>query len=93
MVAIRQPTTEFIDSAIVWRLPNHSSITRTRSRVDMFAAANRLLVNIDYRDQKRNRATRAIEAYSLRRSRAGDIPHRDPPELQRTAPQRAVGRA
>ncbi len=38
-----------------------------------FAAANRLLVNIDYRDQKGNRSTRAIEAYSLRRSRAGDI--------------------
>jgi predicted nucleotidyltransferase component of viral defense system len=38
-----------------------------------FAAANRLLVNINYRDQKGNRATRAIEAYSLRRSRAGDV--------------------
>jgi predicted nucleotidyltransferase component of viral defense system len=38
-----------------------------------FAAANRLLVNIDYRDQKGNRSTRPIEAYSLRRSRAGDV--------------------
>src|SRR5208282_2727825 len=38
-----------------------------------FAAANRLLVNIDYRDKQGNRSTRAIEAYSLRRSRAGDI--------------------
>jgi predicted nucleotidyltransferase component of viral defense system len=38
-----------------------------------FAAANRLLVNIDYRDQKGNRSTRVIEAYSLRRSRAGDV--------------------
>jgi hypothetical protein len=38
-----------------------------------FAAANRLLVNIDYRDQQGNRSTRAIEAYSLRRSRAGDV--------------------
>jgi predicted nucleotidyltransferase component of viral defense system len=38
-----------------------------------FAAANRLLVNIDYRDQKGNRFTRAIEAYSLRRSKAGDV--------------------
>jgi predicted nucleotidyltransferase component of viral defense system len=38
-----------------------------------FAAANRLLVNIDYRDQKGNRSTRAIEAYSLRRSKAGDV--------------------
>ena len=31
------------------------------------------LVNIDYRDQKGKRSTRAIEAYSLRRSRAGDV--------------------
>ena len=38
-----------------------------------FAATNRLLVNIDYRDQRGNRSTRAIEAYSLRRSRAGDV--------------------
>jgi predicted nucleotidyltransferase component of viral defense system len=38
-----------------------------------FAAANRLLVNIDYRDQKGRRSTRHIEAYSLRRSRAGDV--------------------
>ena len=38
-----------------------------------FAAANRLLVNLDYRDQKGKRSTRAIEAYSLRRSRAGDV--------------------
>lgn len=38
-----------------------------------FAAANRLLVNLDYRDKQGNRSTRAIEAYSLRRSRAGDV--------------------
>jgi predicted DNA-binding transcriptional regulator YafY len=38
-----------------------------------FAAANRLLVNIDYRDQTGKRSTRDIEAYSLRRSRAGDV--------------------
>jgi len=38
-----------------------------------FAAANRLLVNLDYRDQQGKRSTRAIEAYSLRRSRAGDV--------------------
>jgi WYL domain len=38
-----------------------------------FAAANRLLVDIDYRDKKGVRSTRAIEAYSLRRSQAGDI--------------------
>lgn len=38
-----------------------------------FAAANRLLVNLDYRDQQGRRRIRAIEAYSLRRSQAGDI--------------------
>lgn len=38
-----------------------------------FAGANRLVVEIDYRDQKGNRSTRPIEAYSLRRSKAGDV--------------------
>jgi predicted nucleotidyltransferase component of viral defense system len=38
-----------------------------------FAAANRLLVEIDYRDKEGHRSTRAIEAYSLRRSQAGDV--------------------
>lgn len=38
-----------------------------------FAAANRLLVEIDYQDQQGNRSTRAIEAYSLRRSKSGDV--------------------
>lgn len=38
-----------------------------------FAAANRLLVEIDYRDKQGVRSTRAIEAYSLRRSQAGDV--------------------
>ncbi len=38
-----------------------------------FAAANRLLVNLDYRDKQGRRSTRAIEAYSLRRSGVGDV--------------------
>jgi hypothetical protein len=38
-----------------------------------FSAANRLLVEIDYRDKQGNRSIRAIEAYSLRRSQAGDV--------------------
>ena len=38
-----------------------------------FASANRLLVEIDYRDKLGKRSIRAIEAYSLRRSRAGEI--------------------
>lgn len=49
--------------------------SRGQSLIEMirFAAANRLLVEIDYRDKQGNRSTRAIEAYSLRRSRAGDV--------------------
>ncbi|RJF80715.1 WYL domain-containing protein [Oleomonas cavernae] len=38
-----------------------------------FAAANRLLVEIDYRDQQGKRSTRLIEAYSLRRTQADDV--------------------
>lgn len=38
-----------------------------------FAAANRLLVEIDYRDKEGKRSTRAIEAYSLRRNQAGEV--------------------
>ena len=38
-----------------------------------FAAANQLIIELDYRDQTGRRSTRAIEAYSLRRSRAGDV--------------------
>lgn len=38
-----------------------------------FAAANRLLVEIDYRDKQGKRSTRTIEAYSLRRSQAGEV--------------------
>ena len=49
--------------------------SRGQSLIEMirFAAANRLLVAIDYRDKQGNRSTRDIEAYSLRRSRAGDV--------------------
>ena len=36
-----------------------------------FAAANQLLVDIDYRDKQGKRSTRSTEAYSLRRSQAG----------------------
>ena len=49
--------------------------SRGQSLIEMirFAAANRLLVEIYYRDKQGNRSTRAIEAYSLRRSKAGDV--------------------
>jgi hypothetical protein len=58
------------------RAPDSSS-SRSRGQTFIeairFAAANRLLVNLDYRDQQGKRSTRTIEAYSLRRSRAGDV--------------------
>ena len=38
-----------------------------------FAAANHLLVDLDYRDKEGNRRTRAIEPYSLRRTKDGNI--------------------
>lgn len=38
-----------------------------------FAAANRLRVDLEYRDEAGRRSTRRIEPYSLRRSQAGDI--------------------
>jgi predicted nucleotidyltransferase component of viral defense system len=38
-----------------------------------FAATNRLLVEIDYVDKQGLRSKRDIEAYSLRRSKAGDV--------------------
>ncbi len=49
--------------------------TRGQTLIDLirFAATNRLLVEIDYVDKKGMRSTRDIEAYSLRRSKAGDV--------------------
>ena len=38
-----------------------------------FAAANRMCVELDYRDEQGRRSTRIIEPYSLRRTQAGDI--------------------
>ena len=57
------------------RLINLPGSSRGQSFIEMvrFAAANRLLVEIDYRDKEGNRSVRAVEAYSLRRSQAGDI--------------------
>ncbi len=49
--------------------------SRGQSFIEMirFAASNRLLVDIDYRDKQGKRSTRSIEAYSLRRSQAGEV--------------------
>ena len=48
---------------------------RGQNFVDLirFAAVNRLLVEINYRDKQGNHSIRATEAYSLRRSQAGDV--------------------
>lgn len=63
------------DALIRERLVSLPAGSRGQGFIDTirFAAANRLLVEIDYRDQQGARSTRAIEAYSLRRSRAGDV--------------------
>ncbi len=48
---------------------------RGQTLIDLirFAATNRLLVEIDYVDKQGLRSTRDIEAYSLRRTKAGDV--------------------
>lgn len=63
------------DALIRERVVSLPTGARGQFFVDMirFAAANRLLVEIDYRDKEGNRSTRMIEAYSLRRSQAGDV--------------------
>jgi len=63
------------DAAIRERAIVLPSGTRGQSYIEAlrFAASNRLLVEIDYRDKQGKRASRLIEAYSLRRSRAGDV--------------------
>jgi predicted nucleotidyltransferase component of viral defense system len=63
------------DPVIRERIVGLPAGTRGQTFIEMirFAAANRLLVDIDYRDKQGSRSTRSIEAYSLRRSRAGDV--------------------
>jgi hypothetical protein len=38
-----------------------------------FAAANRLLVELDYENERRERGRRVMEPYALRRTRGGDL--------------------
>jgi predicted nucleotidyltransferase component of viral defense system len=63
------------DALIRERIIELPSGSRGQSFVETirFAAANQLLVEIDYRDKKGVRSKRSIEAYSLRRSQAGDV--------------------
>jgi predicted nucleotidyltransferase component of viral defense system len=63
------------DALIRERIITLASGSVGQSHIDLvrFAAANRLLVEIDYQDKTGKRSTRAIEAYSLRRSQAGEV--------------------
>jgi hypothetical protein len=63
------------DALIRDRIINLPAGSLGQTHIDLirFAAANRLLVEIDYQDKTGKRSTRAIEAYSLRRSQAGDV--------------------
>ncbi len=56
----------------VLRLPI-SATRQSHIEVIRYAAANRLLVELDYRDEKGVRSTRLIEAYSLAQTQAGDV--------------------
>lgn len=56
----------------VLRLPL-SSTRQSYIELIRYAAANRLLVEIDYRDEKGAHSTRLIEAYTLARTQAGDV--------------------
>jgi predicted nucleotidyltransferase component of viral defense system len=63
------------DAVIRNRTVQLSTGARGQSLIDLirFAATNRLLVEIDYVDKQGVRSTREIEAYSLRRSKVGDV--------------------
>lgn len=61
-----------------WRAPalarSWASLgTRAPLEAIRFAAANRLCVELDYRNEQGRRSSRVIEPYSLRRSAAGDL--------------------
>jgi predicted nucleotidyltransferase component of viral defense system len=56
----------------VFALPA-GALGQSHIEIIRFAAANRMLVEVDYRDAQGAQSRRAIEAYSLRRSQAGDV--------------------
>jgi len=61
-----------------WRAPAMATSWRAEGigaplEIIRFAAANRLCVELDYRDEDGRRGTRVIEPYSLRRTKAGDL--------------------
>ncbi len=61
-----------------WRVPTMAHSWRAEGigaplEIVRFAAANRLCVDLDYRDEQGRVGSRTIEPYSLRRTKAGDI--------------------
>ena len=61
-----------------WRVPAMIGSWRAQGiaaplEIIRFAAANRLCVELDYRDEDGRAGTRTIEPYSLRRTKAGDL--------------------
>ena len=70
--AFRGGAGEMIMRERVLRLPI-SAARQSHIEVIRYAATNRLLVEIGYRDEKGVRSTRLIEAYSLAQTQAGDI--------------------
>lgn len=74
--AMAIPTAGALD--VQWRPPAMAASWRSFGtsaplEVVRFAAANRLRVDLEYRDEAGRRSTRRIEPYSLRRSQAGNI--------------------
>jgi predicted nucleotidyltransferase component of viral defense system len=61
-----------------WRAPTMAGSWRAQGvtaplEMIRFAAANRLCVELDYEDEQGKRSTRAIEPYSLRRTKEGEL--------------------
>ena len=76
LTAISVANTGQIDSS--WHAPNMATSwrgfgTSAPMEIVRFAAANRLCVELDYRDEQGRRSSRVIEPYSLRRTSAGHI--------------------
>lgn len=73
---VMRPGRVEIDST--WRAPKMASSWTAEGvsaplEIIRFAAANRLCVDLEYQDEQGRTSTRAIEPYSLRRTKAGDL--------------------
>ena len=72
LLARGEPAREAAPTFCALRLPI-APARQAHVEVIRFAAANRLLVELDYRDVEGQRTTRIVEPYSLRQTQAGDI--------------------